>query len=73
MVIIGLAVLVPVVTVTHWPPHDPQDLASFDPTTTRLSGVLLAQLAVGVLGVLLVAGEYATGSIRSTFAAVPTR
>ncbi len=73
VVIVGLAVLVPVVTVTHWPPEDLQDLASFDPTTTSLSGVLLAQLAIGVLGVLLVTGEYSTGSIRSTFAAVPTR
>jgi hypothetical protein len=33
----------------------------------------LAQLAVGVLGVLLVTGEYATGQIRATFGAVPQR
>ncbi|MCZ0986431.1 ABC transporter permease [Streptomyces diastatochromogenes] len=32
-----------------------------------------AQLAVGVLGVLLAAGEYSTGMIRSTLAAVPRR
>ena len=31
------------------------------------------QLLVGVLGVLFVTGEYATGMIRSTFAAVPRR
>ena len=33
----------------------------------------LAQIAVGVLGVLLVTSEYATGLIRTTFAAVPRR
>jgi ABC-2 type transport system permease protein len=38
-----------------------------------LSGRNLAALAVGVLGVLLGAGEYTTGMIRSTFAAVPRR
>jgi ABC-2 type transport system permease protein len=36
-------------------------------------GVYLAQLVVAVLGVLVVTGEYSTGMIRSTFAAVPTR
>lgn len=38
-----------------------------------LQGFFLAQLLIGVLGVLLVAGEYGTGKIRSTFAAVPRR
>ena len=36
-------------------------------------GVELAQLFVGVLGALFVTGEYGTGMIRSTFAAVPRR
>ncbi|MDD9376901.1 ABC transporter permease [Streptomyces sp. ZAF1911] len=38
-----------------------------------LTGVSFAQLAIGVLGVLLSAGEYSTGMIRSTIAAVPRR
>lgn len=38
-----------------------------------LGGLDFAQLAIGVLGVLVVAGEYSTGMIRSTLAAVPTR
>jgi hypothetical protein len=33
----------------------------------------VAQLAIAVLGVLLVTAEYSTGSIRSTFTAVPKR
>ncbi|SCG76443.1 ABC transporter permease subunit [Micromonospora humi] len=38
-----------------------------------LSGAILAQLLLGALGVLAVTGEYGTGTIRSTFAAVPRR
>jgi ABC-type transport system involved in multi-copper enzyme maturation permease subunit len=38
-----------------------------------LIGVSFAQLAFGVLGVLIISGEYSTGMIRSTFAAVPKR
>ncbi|HEV7205496.1 MAG TPA: hypothetical protein VGN18_12865 [Jatrophihabitans sp.] len=48
-------------------------LADFDPTTISLRGVFLAQLAIGVLGVLVVTGEYSTGMIRSSLAAVPRR
>jgi len=55
------------------PPHDPASLASFDPTAVSLGGVRLAELAVGVLGVLLVTGEYATGMIRTSLTAVPAR
>ncbi|RQX15354.1 hypothetical protein DDE19_19745 [Micromonospora ureilytica] len=38
-----------------------------------LSGSVLAALSVGVLGALLGAGEYTTGMIRATLAAVPRR
>ncbi|WP_369241271.1 ABC transporter permease [Streptomyces sp. R21] len=46
-----------------------------DSTTVSLSlfGTNFAQLALGVLGVLVTAGEYSTGMIRSTLAAVPRR
>jgi ABC-type transport system involved in multi-copper enzyme maturation permease subunit len=71
--VLGLAVLVPTVTVNHWPPNDPGEALSFDPTSRSLAGVFLAQLAIGVLGVLFVTGEYATGMIRATLAAVPAR
>jgi len=54
------------------PPHGAA-MASFDPAAISLSGVQLAQIAVGVLGILLVTSEYTTGLIRTTFAAVPRR
>lgn len=49
------------------------DLGGFDPTAVSLAGVQLAQLAIGVLGVLIITGEFATGTIRTSYAAVPTR
>jgi len=45
----------------------------FDVTAVSLRGVELAQLAIGVLGVLVVTGEYSTGMIRATLSAVPRR
>ena len=44
-----------------------------DPTALSLRGFYLAQLAVGVLGVLFITGEYSTGMIRATLSAVPKR
>jgi ABC-2 type transport system permease protein len=37
------------------------------------AGYQVAQLGVAVLGVLIITGEYSTGMVRSTFAAVPRR
>ena len=41
--------------------------------STSLSGTIFAQLAIGVLGVLLISGEYSTGMIRSSLTVVPRR
>ena len=49
------------------------DKLRFDPTSFSLRGVFLAQLALGVLGVLVISSEYSTGMIRTTFTAVPHR
>jgi ABC-type transport system involved in multi-copper enzyme maturation permease subunit len=46
---------------------------TFDPTAQSLRGLFLAQIAIGVLGVLVMSSEYATGLIRSTFTATPQR
>ena len=45
----------------------------FDATQASLRGIYLAQLAIGVLGVLLITGEYATGMIKASLTAVPRR
>ncbi|TCC45375.1 ABC transporter permease [Kribbella pittospori] len=49
------------------------DFAGATTLSLSLFGVPLSQLALGVLGVLVTAGEYSTGMIRSTLAAVPRR
>ena len=55
------------------PPHGAAAVAAFDPTAVSLSGIQLAQIAVGVLGAMLITSEYGSGMIRATFAAVPRR
>lgn len=49
-------------------PPGPLDVAG-----ATLSGLMLGQLPIAVLGVLVITGEYSTGSIRSSLAAVPAR
>ncbi len=48
---------------------DPEDLVASGP----LQGYYLGQLLIGSLGVLVVSGEYSSGMIRATLAAVPRR
>jgi hypothetical protein len=57
----------------YWSDMRADEQARFSPVDATLAGYSLAQMAVGVLGVLLVTGEYATGMIRATFGAVPRR
>lgn len=51
----------------------PAEQTNINPTAYSLSGFFLAQLAVGVLGVLAITSEYSTGSIRATFCSLPQR
>ncbi|MEV6833836.1 ABC transporter permease [Streptomyces sp. NPDC051133] len=53
--------------------HLDRDFATATAVSLSLFGTNFAQLALGVLGVLVTAGEYSTGMIRSTLAAVPRR
>ncbi|MGW2288076.1 ABC transporter permease [Streptomyces phaeochromogenes] len=63
----------PDAVATGGPPGPGSGDGDSDPVSLALTGVSFAQLAIGVLGVLLAAGEYSTGMIRSTLAAVPRR
>jgi hypothetical protein len=47
--------------------------AAADLTNNSLAGVALGLLAIGALGAVLMTGEHASGSIRSTLAAIPNR
>lgn len=70
---IGIGWIVGYATNAHWATMAPDERAGFNAIDRSLAGYHLAQLAVGVLGVLLISGEYATGMIRATFSAVPSR
>lgn len=70
---IAFGVLFSAVTANRWPVMHAAAKLRFDPTDTSLRGFALAQLIVGVLGVLIVTGEYSTGMIRATMSAAPTR
>jgi hypothetical protein len=70
---IGLPLLFAAVTSSHWGSMSPHDRADRHPLDIALAGVNLSQLAIGVLGVLVITGEYSTGMIRASFTAVPKR
>jgi len=70
---IGIGILACTVFAARWPHLGLSDRQHFRPLRVSLAGVNLAQLSIGVLGVLVISGEYTTGMIRSTFAAVPKR
>ena len=50
-----------------------QQYKSFDATSASLFGVIIAATLLGALAVRTVTAEYATGMIRTTFSAMPTR
>jgi hypothetical protein len=72
VLIIGFGILYSLLRVAR-PPHGAAAASAFDPAAVSLAGVQLAQIAAGVLGVLLITSEYASGLIRASFAAVPRR
>ena len=69
----GLGVLIAAVSMGRWSQLSPHDRPTFDSIDRSLGGYHLAQLAIGVLGVLVISGEYSTGMIRSSLMAVPRR
>jgi ABC-2 type transport system permease protein len=70
---IGLPLLVAAVVSSHWGTMTAEERTQNHPLEIALSGVSLAQLAIAVLGVLFITGEYSTGMIRASFTAVPRR
>lgn len=58
---------------THLSGMSAKDIASIDVTSQAMAGLAFGQLAIAVLGVLVICSEYSTGGIRATFTAVPNR
>jgi ABC-2 type transport system permease protein len=69
----GLGFLDTTSVAHHWAAMSAQDRAAFDPVGDSFTGLVFAQLAFGVLGVLAISTEYGTGMIRTTLAATPRR
>jgi ABC-2 type transport system permease protein len=69
VLMIGLGAMFAAITASQPTGFDPGTTA----ISTSLAGTFFAQLAVGVLAVLLISGEYSTGMIRSSLTAVPHR
>ena len=58
---IGIGALFSAVSASQYHTFSPAEQASFNPITTSLNGTLFSQLAIGVLGVLMISGEFGTG------------
>ena len=69
VLMIGIGALFTAITANQPGGLDPGQTA----ISTSLTGTFFAQLAVGVLAVLLITGEYSTGMIRSSLTVVPRR
>lgn len=69
VLMIGIGALFTAITANQPGGLDPGQTA----TSTSLTGTFFAQLAIGVLAVLLITGEYSTGMIRSSLTVVPRR
>jgi hypothetical protein len=70
---IGLPCVFATVTVARWSHMSLSERLDRHPIEIATAGVNLSQLAIGVLGVLLISGEYSTGMIRASLGAVPKR
>jgi hypothetical protein len=70
---VGLGALLCLARVSRWDRLGRGERVGFDAAGFSLNGIFLAQLAIVVLGVLVMSSEYATGQIRATFGATPQR
>lgn len=74
ILVIGFGAIICAAVAASWDTDfSDVDKLTFDPTAFSLSGLYLAQIAVGALGVLVISGEYSTGMIRASLTAVPKR
>jgi ABC-type transport system involved in multi-copper enzyme maturation permease subunit len=69
---IGLGALISGISAHHYA-TDPTIRQNWNPADRSLRSLVIAQLAFAILGVMVVTGEYSTGMIRTSLAAVPKR
>ena len=69
----GLGPLIAAIEMARWSHLTLQDRLTINPIDHSLGGWHLAQLAIAILGVMTITGEYHTGMIRSSLMAAPKR
>jgi ABC-type transport system involved in multi-copper enzyme maturation permease subunit len=70
---VGLSTLFAWGASSHLNQMNPQDRANLDVTNASMGGLAFGQLAIAVLGVMVISSEYSTGGIKATLTAVPQR
>jgi ABC-type transport system involved in multi-copper enzyme maturation permease subunit len=70
---VGVGALISYLAGTHYATGGFGNRASWDPTNVSFRAINIAQLAIAVLGVMVVTSEYSSGMIRTSLAAVPRR
>lgn len=73
VLMVGLAATFAAVSASMYDDFNAGERADWSAVGTSLSGMTFAQLAIGVLGVLMITGEYSTGMIRASLTVVPHR
>jgi ABC-2 type transport system permease protein len=70
---IALGAVISAVTAHAYARFSVATKLTWDPTGASQSGMLIAQVAIAVLGVLFISSEYSSGMIRTSLIAVPKR
>ena len=70
---LGLGILVCAVGGAHYAHSSATNKATWDPTNLSMVGFAFGDLALPIMAILMVTGEYSSGSIRSTLCAAPRR
>src|SRR5207245_2432064 len=73
VVTVGLSVLLSLAFASSYDKMSVKERARFDPAAWSLVGINFGMIALGVLGVMVIAAEYSTGMIRTSLTAVPYR
>lgn len=73
VITVGLSCLLSWASAADWAKQSASSRASFDPTSTSLTGFILGQVFIAAFGVLALTTEYSTGMISATLTAQPRR
>ncbi len=71
--IVGIGPLLTALELSRWDKRTATEINGFDALLYSFAGINLAQLSIGVLGVLMMTSEYGAGAIKLTFGATPQR